>query len=172
METERQTIQEFIAKHKIAMKFQSVPENPHWVEGENLPSAPSYLRANYKLGFLHYFVTLSIEQYPNAPKTFTLYFSMGYKIFPEYETFKNAKERKERRPKIEDILDCMISESYVLDYGNWVDYSLELGYEIKSHKDAQKLEASYNISKSQAEKFKAFLGEPAYNELINETERL
>lgn len=157
-----QTIQQFIEKHKITMKFVSAPENPHWIDDS--PKNPD-------IGYAHYYVSLSIENLPNAPKAFTMYYSMGHKVFP-YSEMDTRIERSKRKPKIEDILDCMVTESDVLNYDNWVDFSLDLGYEIKSHKDAKRLENSYNISKSQAEKFKVFLGESAHNELLYATERL
>jgi hypothetical protein len=72
-------------------------------------------------------------------------------------------------PTTGDVLDCLASDAgSVEDCRSFEEWAESSGYDT----DSLKALRTYKIIKTQAAKLKRFLGEAAYRELLNETERL
>jgi len=72
-------------------------------------------------------------------------------------------------PDIQDVLDAIASDGSGYENATgFEDWASEYGYDT----DSRKAERTYRAVKSQAERFMRFVGKPAYDELLWETERL
>ena len=91
-----------------------------------------------------------------AGSQMTVYFSMGYG--------HNGKA-----PKAADLLDCLASDAAGYENAqSFEDWASEHGYDM----DSRKAEKTFRIVAKEAAKLKRFLGEPAYERLLWDTERL
>ena len=74
-----------------------------------------------------------------------------------------------KAPKAADILDCLASDAASYDNArSFEDWASEFGYD----EDSRKAERIFKACGKQAIKLKRFLGEPAYERLLWDTERL
>ena len=72
-------------------------------------------------------------------------------------------------PTLAEVLDCLASDASGVDNTqSFEDWASEYGYDTDSHK----AEKTYNICVQQAQELKILLGQDAYNQLLNGTERL
>ena len=85
----------------------------------------------------------------------TVYFSQG--------------SAHKKPPTLAEVLDCLASDASGVDNAqSFEDWASEYGYDT----DSRKAEKTYNICVQQAQELKALLGQDAYNQLLNGTERL
>lgn len=71
-------------------------------------------------------------------------------------------------PTLDQVLDCLASDSASVEQADFEEWCSELGYDP----DSRKAERTYNVCKAQADKLKSLLGELAYEQLLYKTERL
>ena len=85
----------------------------------------------------------------------TVYFSQG--------------SAHKKPPTLAEVLDCLASDASGVDNAQSFEaWASEYGYDT----DSRKAEKTYNICVQQAQELKALLGQDAYNQLLNGTERL
>lgn len=170
------TLKEFIEKHCITIEAQQVPENPMMPPD---PRNKESVRWSKEAG--HFFCTLrrnpTINYHPrdrSVLPSITTYFSMG----SGHARRKYPKQRVDGplhnplvfpNPTVEQVLDCLASDaSGYENAGNFDDWCSEYGYDA----DSRKAERTYNLIAEESKKLRQFLGNEAFQELINETERL
>lgn len=119
------------------------------MEFEEVSSRPDGLMDdNWKAR--HYRCTLTQRSYHNKME---VYFSVGL---------------AHSEPKLEDILDCMASDSAGYENAwSFEDWANEYGYDPDSRKD----ERIYNACAKQAEELNAWLRDEAYHDLLWNTMR-
>lgn len=133
------TVKEFADKNRIEIKSIKVERNPN-------------MEANEKWQMDNYEVTLSRWSLTGANRIeakLTTYFSKGI-------------GHKGKRPNVEEVLDCLISDSDALEY-TFEDWCLNLGYE----EDSIKALKTYEVCYAQAKALIIFLGKERFNELKN-----
>ena len=85
----------------------------------------------------------------------TVYFSQG--------------SAHKKPPTLAEVLDCLASDASGVDNAQSFEaWASEYGYDT----DSRKAEKTYNICVQQAQELKILLGQDAYNQLLNGTERL
>jgi hypothetical protein len=176
---ENQTIQEFLAKYPVKVTLVEVPENPTMDNSLN--------------DMINYHVTLQHED-----RAMSLYFSTGLgwvetltgksaqgvtyrkrdKLFlvRRGSTLYDANADRSvvsryriRKPTAADILDCLASDCSGIDNARgFEDWASDYGYDT----DSRKALATYEQCVKQAAELQRLLGRDAYNELLNQTERM
>lgn len=74
-----------------------------------------------------------------------------------------------KAPKVEDVLDCMASDSSGIDNTtSFEDWCADYGYDT----DSRKAERTFRVCERQAQKLRAFIGDNDYETLLYDTERL
>jgi hypothetical protein len=126
---------------------QFVRENNIKIANELVDSNPNIDDPNWQAN--HYKVVLK-----RGKKQFTTYFSKGIGLKGE--------------PTVEEVLDCLASDSASIENYDFEDWAPEFGY----NKDSRHAEKIYNACIKQAQKLKNFLGAEKYEELLWEVERL
>lgn len=157
------TVQEFIKKHMLEMKSQPVYENPNMDSEREMDHFQVCIRSH--------------ELNPDGKKIktgeFVTYFSMGigHRKLMLVQKHPGAEPIQENRclgPELHDVLDCIASDcAGVENATSFEDWANDYGYDD----DSRKTKKTFKICEVQAKKFKAFLGDDAYNELLWDTDR-
>jgi hypothetical protein len=140
--TEQQTLKHFIEKYKLSFSVKSANSNPNMDGKMN-----------------HYIVTIAIgERYSPGRHEMETVFSMGLGL--------------KGIPKLEDVLDCLASDSSGYEnVDSFEDWCQEYGYDTDSRQAVQIYHAVSEQAK-QLEHFLAFAAPEAYQELLYSTEKL
>ena len=159
----QQTIAEFLTEYPITLEAQRTQENPYMAKDEKHP-------------MYHWLITLHYKE-----KTFPLHYSIGSgHAIPEFPnpTFRPHKFKdlnpKEiiaaypcRKPTITDVLDCVASDAYALNYDSFEEWANEFGYDT----DSRKAERTYHACIENGKQLREMLGRKLFTELL-ECERL
>ena len=98
----------------------------------------------------HYTVTISM-----GDKRMSVAYSMGMALTG--------------KPKIDDVLDCLANDAAGVENArNFEDWASEYGYDT----DSRKAYGTYQILGEQAKQLRQWLGNAAYTQLTEQTERL
>lgn len=140
-----QTYKEFAKREKIKLEWIQVACNPH------MDDMPKYSK--------HYVCILSRLAYADPTK-------MDEMVLRSFEIHYSMGPGLKGKPTIEDLLDCVASESNSFSYNSsFEDWASEFGYD----EDSRKAEQTYKVCKEQSEKLRDFLGSDLYWELLEET---
>ena len=141
------TMAEFVKLCNISMTCEWSDSNPAMrasTSDDDMLSLMWYNRMK------HYRCTLKTSR-----RQMTVYFSMG--------------SARTKEPTVADVLDCLAMDAICIDNTRtFEEWAREYGYDD----DSRRVEKSYNVTKRQTNKLRAFLGNPWYEELLYRTERL
>lgn len=138
------TIQEFIEENNLHMYRSTAYDNPDMVDGKWKKTASHY--------------SIKIERrngYGVAEGTMALFYSQGSAI--------------KRLPTLSDVLDCLASDSSGFDNAHsFEEWAGDYGYDT----DSRTAEKTYKQIEKQAGQLRSLLGDEAYEQLINDIDRL
>ena len=154
------TIAEFATEQGIKLEYSKAYSNP------NMPDDPGHKMNHW-----------AIKLTNSAGDEFTLHFSKGVGLMIDERGRRVGQPRtvdqqtkwRPEPPTLDEVLDCLASDTSSIDNArDFADWCRELGYD----EDIRKAERTYQACIEQAEKFRAFLGSDACEELLYQTERL
>jgi hypothetical protein len=103
------------------------------------------------------------DNWARSANHFKVTFRKGQRQMTTYYSMGAALSRE---PTEEEVLSCLASDATTPDDG-FEEWAREFGYDP----DSRKAERVYKACKRQTEKLRGFLGQPAFEELVYETER-
>jgi hypothetical protein len=189
MEPKQKTLDEFIAEHRITMTALQIPARNE-----------AFRDKDWDASAFHWACTL-VSDTPNDKKTtMVVYYSCGsahiekvpYAEIPLRErlglmrtdwenmpapgkptTIHQAEYQKRvwrpKAPTARDVLDSLVSDASSIENSrDFEDWAGDCGYDT----DSRKAEATYNECCRLARELRLFLGRRAYDELLNDVERL
>ena len=175
----RQTLKEFIAAHGITMTSQPTTNNPHMEVNKEHPMDHWYCNLRNSDGSVmgvHFSTGMGLRKAPEgaAPEMSHDRFILNRKHNENHQKLKAEYVAYQKRrllpvpPSVEDVMDCMASDSSVVEnckesFESWCS---EYGYDT----DSRKAFATYNTCVAQARQFAAFIGAD-YEKLLFEVER-
>jgi hypothetical protein len=151
-----QTIKAFAEKHGLTIQSVRVDSNPR--------------KTDPKWEAAHFRVTVQNGQRGSI----TTYYSLGsgHRVksragVGEFDAKRNCYMRYPD-PELESVLDCLAIDASFAEGNTYNDFCAELGVDTDSRKALE----SYLACQQTAMDLHRLLGRAAYNELMNETERL
>jgi len=139
----QKSLADLITEAQITLTAERVDRNPNMPDSANMDHWKVALQRRERTG----------KRY-NARKDgtaivarMTVYFSMGY-------------GHHGAEPEVQDVLDCLLSDSDVLDR-EFEDWASDLGYDS----DSRKAERIYKACLKSSGKLKAFLGEELFEQM-------
>lgn len=142
-------MENFILKYDLTMQVSKTFENP------NMPDAGS---------MYHFAILLECgptDEYGRRfPRTMKTYYSMGVWHARRLE---NVDIVIPPRPKLADILDCLASDSLMVQDASFEEWASDLGYSD----DSRSAFKTYDTIKKQSYDLFHLLGSDAFQELLN-----
>lgn len=154
-DTVTKSMDQFIADARISMTAIRVDRNPHMQDSDQMDHWKLVLSRQYEGTAIYHDRVTALPATRKYTARMTTYFSMGYG--------HNGTE-----PKPADVLDCLASDANTIEWGGFIEWCDELGYDY----DSRKAEKTYKTIQHQTARLKKFLGGELYDEFSSHVERL
>lgn len=191
MSENKQTIQDFIARHGLTFSATPTSENrnmlgdekwaktaSHWVCTIGRPGVRRPMVVSYSMGAAHrQWDPAALNRYHGTytraeiAKFSPVLGDRGIAGYPESIALRELREQCTipTPPTLADVLDCLALDAAGFDDArDFEDWAAEFGYDT----DSRKAEAVYRLCGEQAKELRHVLGATAYSELLYDTERL